>query len=161
MIYDAQLLFSSAQAMPNGGSAASTNVIDLYVAGKALAGSKLKLWMLWTGVPIGTSLKIDLRSGDTAADLTSTPSWHWSTGVIPAASYASQGIGVAGVMTIIPLPTGSYQPTLAAGTGATGLFKRYLGLYFTSVGDASAGLLTAGLATGVEVHAYPAASFTV
>jgi hypothetical protein len=160
-ILDAQLMFCEALAMPNGASAASTNVIDLSLAGKVFASNQMKMFMIWTGVPVGTSLKIDLRSGATASYLTSTPSWHWSTGIIPQASYASQGIGVASSITIVHLPYGSYNPTLAAGTGATGAYKRYLGLYITAVGDATAGLLTAGLVSDIDLREYPASAFSV
>jgi hypothetical protein len=162
MILDAQNMFSSAQALPNNTAAASTNVIDLGIAGRSLQLPDESLLLLWTGTPIGTSIRIDLRSGATAADLTSSPTVHWSSGVVPQADYAAQNIAT-GKYTLIKLPWPTDQYSLSGGGSidAVGAYKRFLGLYFTTVGDASAGVLTAGLVRDADMQHYPASGYTL
>lgn len=160
-IRDAQNLFCAAQAMPNGTTTQSTNVIDMGVAGKGLnTTSPMQLVLKWSGTPAGTSLRIDLRSGATAADLTSSPRIHWSTGIVVAANYATLGIGSGLEPTIIALPHSYYNPSLSAGSALTAPYLQYVGLIFVGVGDNSAGLLTAYLAQAEDMRTYAASGYT-
>jgi hypothetical protein len=158
-IRDAQLQFCAAQALPNGTAADSTNVIDLAIAKGLNTNKPLILYLLWSGTPIGTSVRIDLRSGATTS-MTSSPRIHWSTGIIPAASYASQGIGSGLEPMLIALPHSYYNPSLSAGTSATAPYLQYLGLHFITVGDASAGVVTAGLVEAMDMRTYAASGYT-
>lgn len=161
MLTDAQLTFCTAQAMPSGASAPSTNVIDLAIAGKVLAKNDMSLVMFWTGTPAGTNLTISLRSGANAADLTSSPSFHWASGTIVAANYPVAGWAAGAEPFVLRLPQGKYNPNLTGGSSAEGPYKRYLGLWFVGVGDNTAGLLTAYIASDADVHAYAASAFAV
>lgn len=157
---DNQLQFCSAAAMPSGATATSTNAIDLSVIGHFFNTERpMKMYMIWSGTPVGTSLRIDLRSGATPTDLTSSPVIHWSSGIIPQASYAAVGWGSGLVPALIDLPSGGFNPGIAS-TGGT--YKQYLGLVFVAVGDATAGLLTAGLCAAgcYDQRNYPASGFT-
>lgn len=158
-IRDAQLQFSAAQAMPNGATAQSTNVIDLAIAKGLNTNKPLMLYLIWSGTPVGTSLRIDLRSGATT-DLTSSPRIHWSTGIVVAANYATLGIGSGLAPTLIAMPHSYFNPSLSAGSAATAPYLQYLGLIFVGVGDTSAGLLTAGLVEAMDMRTYAASGYT-
>jgi len=157
-VLDAQLLFASALALPNNTTLQSTNLVDLAATPKMFGTTNpMLLYFFWTGTPVGTSVRIDLRSSASSTDLTSSPTIHWSTGIIPQASYAAAGIGSGLAPTVIYMPNGTYNPGIQS-TG--GVYKRYLGLYITTVGDATAGIVTSGLAQAIDMRTYNASGYT-
>lgn len=166
-VRDAHLQFASALALTNGTAIGSTNVIDLSILGRSLLGDML-LMLVWTGTPAGTSLNIDLRSTDQdtgvpTTDLAVSPAIHWSSGVIPAADYPIMGFA-SGSYTLIKFPMPVLpQPNLIGGGAIDDVsgYKRYLGMFFTSVGDNSAGRITAELVSSADVHHYAPSGFSL
>jgi hypothetical protein len=164
MIIDGLNKFCEAQAMPNNASAVSTNVIDLGILGKVRPAGGLNLVMIWTGTPASDnnqSLQITLRSGADDTNLASSPTIHWSTGIILATNFDVAGFGAGLEPTVIALPTGRFNPNLAGGGSIEGPYKRYLALWFTGVNDCSDGLLTAALVFDADVHRYAPSGYVV
>lgn len=168
-IRDAQLQFSAAQALPNNTTAQSTNVIDLALNGATTTSNPhgfnttdpMILYFLWTGTPVGTSVRIDLRSATTTDLTAATFKTHWSTGIIAAANYATTGLGSGLEPTLVSLPHGTYNPSLSAAAQGTGSYLQYLGLIFITVGDATAGIVTTGLCKAMDMRTYAASGYTV
>lgn len=163
MIRDAQLQFSAAQALPNSGvdgTLESTNVIDTGIAGKGFNTNKpLILYIQFSGTMGATSLLVSFVSSAAAA-LTS-PRYHWSSGVIAAASYAAQGFASGGAPILIAMPHSWFNPTLLGTTTASAPYLQYLGMIYTAVGDLSAGLVTAGLVEAADMRTYAASGYTM
>lgn len=139
MFIDKQAEFSNSQAVT--AAAISTNVYDNGSAsirdlGGALAGIFLVVQIdtAFSG-GTGTKLEITLES-DSVADLSSSPTVHYSSGEIPVASL------VPGTLLIIPLPIGEYE--------------EFVGLRYTPDASFGAGAISAFLTTNPQNwRAYP------
>lgn len=166
MILDSQNLFTAltGDSMPNAATTTSTNLIDMGVGTTGTSTLKrnignsnpLYLYMLWTALPVGTSLRIDLRSNN-EEDGTTSPTIHWSTGIIPQASYAAAGIAV-GKVALIQLPNQSFNPGIQS-TG--GPYLRYLSLVYVGAGDTSAGKLISGLVLSGDLQTARAGGYDI
>ena len=142
MFVDKQTEFSNSQAIT--AAAISTNQYDTNQAlsdlGGALAGGAFLVVQVDVALSGGaaTGLTITLES-DSTNDLATSPTVHYSSGVIPSASL------VPGTLLVIPLPVGNYE--------------KYLGLRYTPAGGSyAAGSVSAFITnTPQNWRAYPIA----
>lgn len=136
MLMDKQLEFSDSQAFT--ATSVSTNVVDtLPMSGNPnlvqnLGGSPGAFLIFQVDTAFaGTAgtVTITLES-DSTANLATSPTTHYSSGVIGQAAL------VAGYQLVIPLPIGSYE--------------RYLGLRYTVGGTITAGAVSAFISLDVQ-----------
>lgn len=121
------------QTVGDSGDEASTNIIDLGVAGIKIAGGKKSPWLIvrvGTAFATLTSLEILLETDSDSGFATNKKqilTWH----------FLAATMSVGAMLINQPLPNFDYQ--------------RYLRLYFNVVGSsASAGTLFAGISDGPE-----------
>jgi hypothetical protein len=157
---------STAQAMPQGAVAGSTNVIDLSIAGRSIgSGEPIGLLLLvTTAITVGTSLMVDLRStnqdtGVPTTDLAVSPMIHWSSGVVTAAQYPAAGWGTAGQFMWLVLPPVIIPSLQSTTTWSANPYKRYLGMFYTGVSTV-AGAFTAKICRAVDMRQYGSAGYT-
>lgn len=140
MFIDKQAEFSNSQAVT--AAAISTNQYDNGSASIRDLGGALVGIFLVVQVDVafsggtGTGLTVTLES-DSEATLATSPTVHYSSGVIPVASL------VPGTLLVIPLPVGEYE--------------EFVGLRYTpATGSFGAGAISAFLTTQPQTwRAYP------
>ena len=139
MILDAQNLFSEGQALT--ATATSTNVLDLLGANTDNTtvdiGTGEDIYLIVQTTKAFTqgdeiTLTAALQSGANAADLTSSPTVHFTTGALAGAAFKADG----SVLAAVRVPPGTYQ--------------RYLGVQYTASNTLVAGEVTAFLTKDID-----------
>lgn len=137
MITDAQLRFSNAQdlATPAAGTIKSTNVVDLLAANRNVGrGQPMRLIVTVDETFVGgTSINVQMTDDDNSA--MASAAVLAQTGPIALANIPAAG----GVLMDIPLPDNDQQ---------------YLGVQYVTVGDFTAGKVSAHIVSDTDYQPY-------